>query len=228
MNQLRRSLPDGSVEHRWSPEEESTARKLSWTSNSTASANYANYRVLRTGTGLCVRPALGKRLIGLILIALSVLFAPLAIVVFSMLLGTEGSRWPGVALGLLFVAVFFITGLRSLFARDAFTFDLHTRRFYFGNRPPKDLRRSGSSCGALSDIAGIQILSRWIYRSSTARKPVATSHAGWCSYQLNLVLKDGSRIRLLDHGNEKQLRHDASLIARTLRIEIWERAPDSV
>ncbi|MBI57455.1 MAG: hypothetical protein CMN81_09730 [Spongiibacter sp.] len=171
---------------------------------------------------------MGKRLIGLILIALSVLFAPLAIVVFSMLLGTEGSRWPGVALGLLFVAVFFITGLRSLFARDAFTFDLHTRRFYSGNRPPKDLRRSDSSCGALSDIAGVQILSRWISRSSTARKTVATSHTGWCSYQLNLVLKDGSRIRLLDHGNEKQLRHDASLIARTLRIEIWERAPDSV
>ena len=227
MSPLIRTLPDGSVERPWLPGETSAAKKLSWSSNSTASANFSNYRVVRTRTGLGIRPASGKRIVGLILIALSVLFAPLAVVVFSMLLGTEGHRWPGVIIGLLFISVFCLTGLRSLFARDAFTFDLHTRRFFTGSRPPKDIRRAGSSCGALSDIAGIQILSRWVYRSSTGRQRFSHSQAGWCSYQLNLVLRNGSRVRLLDHGNEKQLRHDASLIARTLRLEIWERLPDT-
>ena len=41
------------------------------------------------------------------------------------------------------------------------------------------------------------------------------------SYELNLVLKDGTRINLVDHGNQEELIADAQTLAEFLGVPLW-------
>ncbi|MBI5099825.1 MAG: hypothetical protein HZB30_11365 [Nitrospirae bacterium] len=42
------------------------------------------------------------------------------------------------------------------------------------------------------------------------------------SYELNLVLKDGKRINVVDHGNESKLREDARTLSRFIEKPVWD------
>lgn len=61
----------------------------------------------------------------------------------------------------------------------------------------------------LDDIYSLQILSRLYLR-------------GGYGYQLNLVLKDSSRIYVVGHRDIKQIRRDAKLLSSFIDVPIWE------
>ena len=42
------------------------------------------------------------------------------------------------------------------------------------------------------------------------------------SYELNLVLRDGKRINLIDHRNQREIRWDAGDLSRMLNAPIWD------
>jgi hypothetical protein len=42
------------------------------------------------------------------------------------------------------------------------------------------------------------------------------------SYELNLILKDGKRINVVDHGNESKLREDAQTLSRFIEKPVWD------
>ena len=42
------------------------------------------------------------------------------------------------------------------------------------------------------------------------------------SYELNLVLEDGSRVNVVDQGNLKRLRSDAQTLSRFLDKPVWD------
>ena len=42
------------------------------------------------------------------------------------------------------------------------------------------------------------------------------------SYELNLVLRDGKRINLIDHRNQREIRWDAGDLSRMLNVPIWD------
>jgi hypothetical protein len=42
------------------------------------------------------------------------------------------------------------------------------------------------------------------------------------SYELNLVLKDGSRLNAIDHGNQQALRADSQTIATFINKPLWD------
>jgi len=42
------------------------------------------------------------------------------------------------------------------------------------------------------------------------------------SYELNLVLRDGKRINVVDHGNEIKLREDAQTLSRFIEKPVWD------
>ncbi len=44
----------------------------------------------------------------------------------------------------------------------------------------------------------------------------------YLSYEMNLVLKDGSRINVLDHNNKTQVLSDANLLPGLLNTPIWD------
>ena len=50
------------------------------------------------------------------------------------------------------------------------------------------------------------------------------------SYELNLVLRDGKRINLIDHRNQREICWDAGDLSRMMDVPIWDfigyRQPD--
>ena len=65
----------------------------------------------------------------------------------------------------------------------------------------------------LGEIHGIQIIKEYC----------STKNGGYYSYELNLVLKDASRVNVLDHGNGARLRRDADELAGFLGgVPVWD------
>ena len=75
-----------------------------------------------------------------------------------------------------------------------------------------DLVERGDSSAPLSSIHALQLLSEF----------VSGSKSSYHSYELNLVLNDGSRINVVDHGNLDRLRSDANTLSRFLDKPIWD------
>ena len=67
-----------------------------------------------------------------------------------------------------------------------------------------------------SDVYAIQLLSECVLTSE--------SPAPYYSHELNLVLKDCSRINVTDHAMEDIIRHDARLLSRYLDVPVWDAA----
>lgn len=70
----------------------------------------------------------------------------------------------------------------------------------------------------LQDIKALQLLQERI----TSRSSSGGSRSYW-SYELNLVLSDGRRLNVMDHGNYNRLRQDADAIAQFLGVAVLER-----
>ena len=64
-----------------------------------------------------------------------------------------------------------------------------------------------------SEIHSIQLLDEEVRR---------TSEPMFWSYELNLVLRNGQRIHLIDHGNQREIRWDAGDLSRMIDVPIWD------
>jgi len=68
----------------------------------------------------------------------------------------------------------------------------------------------------LEEIYALQIISEYC-RSS------GKNSSSYHSYELNLVLRDRSRLNVVDHGKYSALRSDAEILADFLGIPLWDR-----
>jgi len=81
-------------------------------------------------------------------------------------------------------------------------------------------RRGRARC-SLTDIRAIQLLAE---RGTVAGRYTAAS---FLSYEINLVLADGSRTNVVDHGDDPATVHrDASRIAEFLSVPVWDATAD--
>ncbi|MEO1212730.1 MAG: hypothetical protein AAFY45_04390 [Bacteroidota bacterium] len=64
----------------------------------------------------------------------------------------------------------------------------------------------------LEDIYALQLLSEYI--SSEGKETY--------SYEINLVLKDATRVNVIDHGKLSTIRQDASTLADFLDVPVWD------
>ena len=53
-------------------------------------------------------------------------------------------------------------------------------------------------------------------------KFVSGSKSSYYSYELNLVLNDGRRINVVDHGDLKRLRSDVKTLSQFLDKPVWD------
>ena len=68
----------------------------------------------------------------------------------------------------------------------------------------------------LNDIHALQIIPENISGDSGTK--------GYCSYELNIVTKDASRINVVDHGAIQSIRDDAQTLAEKLGVPVWDTA----
>ena len=114
--------------------------------------------------------------------------------------------WVGLLIGLPFaVAGFFL--MRWL--TKPRVFDLVSRDYYAGFKKPD---REQDKCIDLNRVKALQLITEKV-RSSKSR---------YNSYELNLILKDGSRVSVVDHGNYEQMLLDAEQLAKALHVPLWD------
>lgn len=123
----------------------------------------------------------------------------------KVLLGT-----PGIAFGLFGLALLVI-GCSFYFGSTQIVFDKYKGAFekgwqVFGWKKYKSLAK-------LSDIHALQLIEVWSEETN--------SYIG-CGYQLNVILKDGSRINVFEGGNQKKIEEVAQTLCRFLGKPVWD------
>lgn len=73
-------------------------------------------------------------------------------------------------------------------------------------------RTAAKNLAPLSEIHALQLIKEYI----------RSDKSSYYSYELNLVLRDGTRINVVDHGNGNVLRQDAQQLASFLGKPLWD------
>ena len=113
--------------------------------------------------------------------------------------------------GIAFAAV---GGCFLYFGTAPVAFD-KSRGFFLKGRKARDGTFDSNSSkhfATLEEIHALQLISEYCRGSKRS----------YYSYELNLVLRDGKRINVMDHGDRDKLREDAETLSRFLERPIWD------
>ncbi|WP_341501363.1 hypothetical protein [Gallaecimonas sp. GXIMD4217] len=184
-------------------------QELDWTPLVRGGANFQTKKLVALANGnLQVKASWKMVLFGALFMAMGGGIG--GFIAYQMHLSGEGAAllFP-LGLGLVFVAV---GGGIIYFASRKAVFDRRRRLYYKGdaNRPKESAR--------FDDIKALQIL---------AERCTSTDSDGhrssYTSYELNLVLPEGRRLNVMDHGNLERLHEDARRLAELLKVPVVSR-----
>ncbi len=84
---------------------------------------------------------------------------------------------------------------------------------YKGNNPPKLSGMQDENDNVyLNNIHAVQIIKEY----------VRSNKSSYYSYEINLVMKDATRVNVIDFGNYKQIKKDAKIISQFLVKPLWD------
>ncbi len=118
-------------------------------------------------------------------------------------------------LWLLIGSVFSIVGIVLYFKlTEKKNFDLEAGYYWSGDKSPREVfdPNRGSGYVQLIEIHAIQLL----------KELVRDNDGSFKSYELNLILKDKTRINVIDHGGLQSIRKDAETIGKFLGVPVWD------
>lgn len=190
------------------------ARALDWTPLKGGGANFRTHTLVDDGRGrLVIRASWQTLAFGWLFIlmggGIGGAFAVQSVMQSKPLTETV---FP-VLIGLVFAGA---GGLILHFMGSPRVFDLAGGRFWKGRAGGGGIRgpsRTVAGVTSLSDVHALQVL----------REYCRGDKSSYYSYELNLVLKDGSRVNVMDHGDPERLTGDAQRIARYLGVPVWSR-----
>lgn len=110
--------------------------------------------------------------------------------------------------------IFIIAGAIVLYALyKPIGFNKKIGYYYKSYKKPTSLREVPDSKKwvKLDDVKALQII----------KERVKTKNSSFISYELNLVLKDASRVNVIDHSNYQSIMEDAQVIADFIGIPYW-------
>lgn len=93
-------------------------------------------------------------------------------------------------------------------------FDRSKGMFWKGWKAPKRYLAKGNkdSSSRISNIYALQIIPELI----------RSDNKSYVSYELNLIMRNGSRMNVVDHGNLDGLREDSNLLSEFLGVPTWD------
>ena len=175
------------------------ARKISWDPAKGGGSNFRTHHLVEVGPQRVeVRATIGFALFCLVFVGMGVVAISLSVKQGALASALIGGVFP-IAGSLLY----FFSGKPTVFDRSSNT-------WWRGWQGPPE----GAPPRRLSDIHALQIVGEW----------VASDDSSYRSYELNLVLEDGERVNVTDHGNLRRLREDAQMLSRFLGMPIWDAA----
>lgn len=116
---------------------------------------------------------------------------------------------------LLFGGVFSIAGAALYYSyAKPVVFDKTNGFFWKGWKAPETtaIENPDKHSARLSNIHALQIISEYVRGDKKS----------YYSYELNLVLKDGSRLNVIDHGDVHKIREDAVVLSQFLGKPVWD------
>jgi len=197
--------------------EDPLAKLTSWEPLVSGGSNFATHTLKRTSRSkLEFTPSVGSYLLTLTFALVS------AITLFklneSYLLSWQ---WPpnfDETMQLLLPALFVGATLYMIYKlSEGIVFDRKRGVYWKGQKEPSrvSLSNKGGKHTRISEIHAIQLL---------AELCNGGKNADFYSFELNLVLKNGQRLSVIDHGNEQKIRNDCNMLAKFLSVPIWEYA----
>jgi hypothetical protein len=100
------------------------------------------------------------------------------------------------------------------FGTQPVVFDRRNGFFWKGRTAPDEVLRQErlKNFAKIDQVHAIQLLSEYCRGNKSS----------YYSYEINLVLKDGGRINVVDHGNAAKIRQDAEKIADFIKKPVWD------
>jgi hypothetical protein len=190
------------------------AMKTEWTPLKRGGSNFGTHKLIQADhSRVEFKATMGAKIFSLIFLLVGV-----GIPVF---IGMETYR----SYGSFFRSDFFFIGLIAtiFFAAGSWMyysfskpviFDKTKGMFWKGWKAPKRYLEMGDneSSSRIGNIYALQIIPEL----------VRSDNKNYVSYELNLVLRDGSRMNVVDHGDLVSLREDARRVAEFLGVLIWD------
>ena len=108
-----------------------------------------------------------------------------------------------------------IAGIIWYFYTSPIVFDKSKGYFWKGRNVPteENKKRTLKEYTHLEDIHALQLISETCWRNEDR---------SYRSHELNLVLKDGTRINVVDHGVEGDIRECARRLSQFLEVPVWD------
>jgi hypothetical protein len=177
------------------------ALKTSWSPLKRGGTNFRTHALFPlTPQRMEFQPTVASKVVGWVFLGVGVLVELVAVVLVLL-----AQLDLVVAIGLLlFGLVFVVVGvLLKRFIGRPITFDLATRVCARG--------KPGAADVSLGSLHALQVVSEY-----------CSGQSSFYSYELNLVMNDGTRHNVVDHGSLDALRSDAAQLARFLRVPLWD------
>lgn len=190
------------------------AMETQWTPLKGGGSNFRSHKLVQVDyTRLEFKATIGAKLFSFIFISVG-----LAVPVFIGMDTIQNT-------GQLFQSDFFFGGLFGLifFGVGSFMFYGYAKPVIFDRTkgmywkgwkaPQQYLAENTVDEGSrIGNIHAIQLLSEYI----------RSDKSSYYSFELNLVLKDGSRMNVIDHGDAVRIREDAKVLSEFLGVPVWD------
>lgn len=193
---------------------DSVALQTEWNPAKSGGSNFRTHKLVSSDHHrMEFKPTLGTKLFSLIFVIVGI-----GVIVIYHIVGMENSDmdpfWEMVFIH-VFGLLFFGAGAGMYYyMATPRVFDKYASMYWKGHKKPDYIYNIESSKNAVrfSDIHAIQLLAEYI------RSDKSSYH----SYELNLVLKNGERLNVVDHGSRSKLLEDARLLSEFLNKPIWD------
>lgn len=202
------------VEVKLADTDDPLASRIDWDPVKSGGANFRTQKLERdASTGLLIKPTLGAQLFSLVFMLPGLGGLLIGAPYNFFMVGDMGTGLFFIALGGIFFAAGFV--MWHHFSKGH-VFDKKSGHYYSGKKFKRSQNYSDAKQGRLSDIHALQMLTERVTSNSTKG-----GSSSYNSYEINLVLKNGQRINVMDHGNESDIEKSAMDLARFLDVPIW-------
>lgn len=189
------------------------ALQTEWTAAKRGGSNFRTHKLAAVSpTRIEFRASLGAMLFYLLFFLAGLgVFAALVVSLYA---DAAASFSLGMLIPMLISLVFIVLGAYMFYAGTIpIVFEKGRGVFWKGRKGYDEAIGSGSagSFARLDAVHALQLIAEYISGKNS-----------YYSYELNLVLKDGKRIPVIDHGNLDRMREDAGTLALFLAKPLWD------
>ena len=192
------------------------AKKVSWKPANPGGTKVKITKMVSEEGKLKVKLSRGVVILGYVLLSGSI---PISIAFSSAIYNHQGGAFFLLPLVHGSVPTFF--GCYLIHQKKLHTFDKIAGKYYKGKYSNQVMDESESKAGYIEDIHSIQLI----------REHVAAKETTYYSYELNIVLKDASRINIMDHSHLKNIKKSAEMLSAYIGVPILtqpqELTPDN-